>query len=79
VLISFCGIPWAIAMVYPFTLVALSVSEEESGMYMGTIPKPNFIMDSIRHQFTSNPNPRCVEHIRGDSTDFGQRLYWIYN
>lgn len=36
-LISACGIPWSVVMVLPFTLVAMAVDEQESGMYMGVL------------------------------------------
>jgi len=37
IVIGGCGIPWTAVMVLPFTLVALSVDEAESGMYMGVL------------------------------------------
>jgi len=36
-LIAICGIPWTAVMVFPFTIVAMSVEESESGMYMGVL------------------------------------------
>lgn len=37
VLIAGFGIPWAIVMVYPFTLVSYAVAESETGLYMGVL------------------------------------------
>jgi len=37
ILICICGIPWSIVMVLPFTLVAMSVPEQKSGLYMGVL------------------------------------------
>jgi len=36
-IIAALGIPWSIVMILPFTLVALSVKENESGTYMGVL------------------------------------------
>jgi len=36
-LICICGIPWSVVMVLPFTLVAMSVPEKKSGLYMGVL------------------------------------------
>jgi solute carrier family 45 protein 1/2/4 len=37
VMIALLGIPWAVVMVIPFTLVALCVDESQSGLYMGVL------------------------------------------
>jgi len=36
-IIAFCGIPWAVVMVFPFTLVAMAVDESQAGTYMGVL------------------------------------------
>jgi len=36
-LLSAFGIPWSVVMVAPYTLVAMSVDEAESGLYMGVL------------------------------------------
>lgn len=35
ILISLFGIPWATVMILPFSIVGISVKENESGLYMG--------------------------------------------
>jgi solute carrier family 45 protein 1/2/4 len=37
--IAGCGIPWAVVMVFPFTLVSMAVNVSEAGKYMGTSTK----------------------------------------
>jgi len=37
VIIAACGIPWTAVMIFPFAVVAMSVEESESGMYMGVL------------------------------------------
>jgi len=37
ILISACGIPWTAVMVFPFTIVAMSVKESECGLYIGVL------------------------------------------
>jgi hypothetical protein len=37
VLIAGFGIPWAVVMVFPFTLVSYAVPEAETGLYMGVL------------------------------------------
>jgi len=37
ILISACGIPWAVVMVFPFTLVSMAVNVSEAGKYMGSL------------------------------------------
>jgi len=37
IIIAACGIPWTAVMIFPFTVVAMSVEESESGMYMGVL------------------------------------------
>jgi len=36
-MIATTGIPWAVVMSLPFTLVALAVEEEETGLFMGVL------------------------------------------
>jgi len=35
--IAVCGIPWAVVMVFPFTLVSMAVDESQAGTYMGVL------------------------------------------
>lgn len=37
VIIALCGIPWAITMVLPFTIIGQGVDATESGLYMGAL------------------------------------------
>jgi len=37
VLIASCGISWTAVMIFPFTVVAMSVEEQECGLYMGVL------------------------------------------
>jgi solute carrier family 45 protein 1/2/4 len=37
VVISLCGIPWAITMVLPFTIIGQGVDATDSGLYMGAL------------------------------------------
>jgi MFS family permease len=37
VVIALCGIPWAITMVLPFTIIGQGVDATESGLYMGAL------------------------------------------
>jgi len=37
ILISICGIPWTAVMIFPFTVVSMSVDESESGLYIGVL------------------------------------------
>jgi len=37
ILIAACGIPWAVVMIFPFTIVSLSVDERDAGKYMGVL------------------------------------------
>jgi len=36
-IIAFCGIPWAVVMVFPFTLVSMAVDQSQAGTYMGVL------------------------------------------
>lgn len=47
-IIACCGIPWTAVMVFPFTLVAMSVAEEECGMYMGLFASIGTPIDSLQ-------------------------------
>lgn len=59
VVISLCGIPWAVTMVLPFAIIGQGVDATESGLYMGL------------YQYLTNiflPVNRCLEYICCNTT-----------
>jgi len=45
ILIACFGIPWAITMALPFSLVAQVANEKENGLYMGKKELGSFMFD----------------------------------